>query len=379
MVVPAGAECHQGLRLTASGRAVRAPAAGGADDAVTVTPDVAGRVPPLGVGASLHPPACPPPELPAGFETVLVELAGDGGRWPALLHAAARQADALGAALDVRLVAADDEAVEHGVAALADLPVVRVGAFDPDNHVSTPTLWRALRASALRHGLRVQLVGGTRAHFTELNRQIEQVPADVPALTFSITPQMHATEVPHIVDSLGVQRTVAENALRLARGRPVFVGPVTLARRFNAVATTPAPGPAVDALRAVDPLQPTGFTGAWTVGSVASLATVGVAGLCYFELCGPRGIVGPDGVPTPAGRVLGGFAELRGRPVLRCDAPAEVPVVAVAAVDGTVELVVGNLSAEPRTVTVRGPGSVHRELDLDGWSATRTRLDAAAG
>jgi D-apionolactonase len=274
-------------------------------------------------------------------------------------------------------VAAGDDAVEHGVSALAGLPVVRLGVFDPDSHVSTPVLWRALRDSAVRHGLGARLIGGTRAHFTELNRQIEQIPADVPALSFSITPQMHATEVPHIVDSLGVQRTVAENALRLAHGRPVFVGPVTLARRFNAVATTATSDPAVDALRAVDPLQPTGFTGAWTLGCVAALATAGVAGLCYFELCGPRGIVEADGTRTPAGRVLGALAELRGRPVLRCVAPADVPVVAVRAVDGTIELFVANLSAEPRTIDVRGPGSSRAELDLDGWSVTRTRLGAA--
>jgi D-apionolactonase len=83
----------------------------------------------------------------------------------------------------------------------------------------------------------------------------------VPALSFSITPQMHATEIPHLVDSVGVQRTAGENALRLADGRPVFVGPVTLARRCNAVATTEPSDPSVDARRAVDPLQPTDFTG----------------------------------------------------------------------------------------------------------------------
>jgi hypothetical protein len=344
---------------------------------VTVTSDVAGCVPPISVGASLYPAPNRLPERPHLFETVLVELTGDERRWPEHLRSAARQADAFGAGLDVRIVAAEDDAVECCVAALSDLPVVRLGVFDPHEHISTPDLWRALGDAVRRHALRVQLVGGTRAHFTELNRRIADIPADVPALSYSITPQMHATEIPHIVDSLGTQRTVGQNARRLARGRPVFVGPITLARRFNAVATTSAPDPAVEAERAVDPLQPTAFTGAWTVGSIASLAAAGPAGLCYFELCGPRGIIGPEGTLTPAGRVLAALARLRGRPIVRSNGPVDVPVLAVRTADDAVELFVANLTATPRTVTVDGPGPSRSILTLDRWSVGRTSLSTA--
>jgi D-apionolactonase len=378
VAVPAGATCHQTLRITATGHASRS-SVDSDGDRLTIASEVAGSMPSISVGAGLYPPPNRVPELPAAFETVLVELTGDHARWAASLGSAALQADAAGGGLDVRIVTAEEGAVERCVADLVGLPVVRLGVFDPHRHISTPGLWRALREGVRRHGLRVELVGGTRAHFTELNRQIHDIPTDVPALSFGITPQMHATEVPHIVDSLGVQRTVAENALRLAQGRPVFVGPVTLARRFNAVATTAAPDPAVEAQRAVDPLQGTGFTAAWTVGSVASLAPTGVAGLCYFELFGPRGIVSLDGTPTPAGRVLVELARLRGRPVLRCAGPVDVPSLAVTTADGgAIELFVANLTATPRTVTVIGPGQGRRTVHLDGWSVRRTALSTAA-
>jgi hypothetical protein len=370
VTVVAGEALHQGVRLLASG-----PASGVASarrDQVTVTPDVVGRVPPISLGASLYPPPDRLPPLPPGFATVLVELTGDDGRWPGLLRAAAAQAEALGAGLDVRIVAAESGGAERAVAALAGLPVVRLGVFDPVTHVTTPELWDALRAVRPTG----DLVGGTRAHFTELNRRIGEIPADVPALAFSITPQMHATEIPHLVDSLAVQRTVAENALRLAEGRPVVVGPVTLARRFNAVATTAAPDPVTDAERAVDPLQHTDFAAAWTLGSVASLAAAGVAGVCYFEVCGPRGIVATevateaatDGVLTPAGRVLVAVAQLRGRPVLRCEAPDDVAALAVATDDG-VELLVADLAGRARKLDVDGVA-----VELDAWSVAATTV-----
>jgi hypothetical protein len=372
VAVPAGATCHQHARLTVAGRARSGMAR--SIEGVTISPAVAGTVPSISLGACLYP---PPPRLPSGlasYETVLVELTGEEGRWPEQLRSAVLQAGALGAGLDVRMVTGDEDAVEQCVARLAVLPVpvVRLGVFDPDNHLSTPVLWRALRDSARRHRLTGQLVGGTRAHFTELNRNIEQVPVDAPALSFSITPQMHATEIPHIVESLAMQRIVAENARRLAGGRPVLVGPITLARRFNAVATTAAPDPAVDAQRATDPLQPTAFTGAWTLGSVAALTAAGVAGICYFETCGPRGILTADQTMTPAGRILDRLARLRGRPVLQAAGPADIAAMPVLSEDGSVELLIANLAPARRTVTVDGPAQGSMAIDLAGWSVTAT-------
>jgi len=377
VTVAAGTPCRQGVRLTVAGRASRrsVPVTAGSRDSLTISSTPTGSLPPIGLGACLHGLPARLPAIPHGFETVLVELTGDGQRWPEQLRSAALQAEAAAAPLDVRIVTPDADAAGRCIAGLAGLPVGRLGVFDPHTHISTPALWSALREGANSHGFTGQLVGGTRAHFTELNRQIEQIPGDVPVVTFSITPQMHATETPHLIDSLAMQRIVAENALRLAGGRPVLVGPITLARRFNAVATTAAPDPALDALRAVDARQATGFAGAWTLGSVASLTAAGVTGLCYFETCGPRGVVGPDGSLTPAGRVLSTLARLRSRPVLGCAGPVDLPAVAV--LTGTsVEVLVANLAATRRTVVVHGPGPGQLWIDVEGWSVAWTTIPA---
>jgi D-apionolactonase len=371
VLVRAGTTCHQAVRLTVAGRRSPGVDTEQSGDRVTISPNVAGQLPPISLGACLYPPPTQLLEIPPSYESVLVELTGDEGRWPEHLQSAAQQAEALNAQLDVRIVTTEPDAVRRCVDQLGGLPVLRLGVFDAHSHISTPPLWEALRDRAQQQVFGGQLVGGTRAHFTELNRQIQQIPSDVPAVSFSITPQMHASEIPHIVDSLAMQRVVAENARRLSGDRPVLVGPITLARRFNAVATTDPPDPAIDALRAIDPLQPTDLTAAWTLASVASLTAAGVTGICYFETQGPRGIGTSEGSLTPAGRILNTLAQLRGRPVRQWDGPDDVAALAVAPEGGPLELFLANLSAKPRTITVDGLRAQPVQVDLDGWSVTQ--------
>lgn len=368
VAVAVGASRRQQVRLTAGGRASGSAAA--TDDVVTVQSAVVGTMPTISLGASLYP---PPGSLftgQASYETVLVELAGAEDRWPALVDTALVQADALGAHLDVRLVTADPAAVERAVDLLPLDRVLRLAAFDPISHLSTLPLWQALVSPTRRRDFRGQLVAGTRAHFTELNRQVGQLPVDAPALTFSLTPQMHATEIPHLIDSLATQTTVASNAVALARHRPVHVGPITLTQRFNAVATTGTADPEAEAARAVDPLQTTDFAAAWTLGSVAALAPTGVASLCYFETAGPRGLRDDDG-PYPVAAVLDRTARLRGRPVLSTTAPAGIAALAVLATDGSTQVMVANLSARARTIRVDAPTD-HRTLELAPWACSLT-------
>jgi hypothetical protein len=253
--------------------------------------------------------------------------------------------------------------------------VVRVGAFDPTGHITTAALWQALRSAVQTSRIEVQLVGGTRAHFTELNRRRDDIPADVDQLTFSLTPQMHASEVPHIVDSLTAQRTVALNAVRLADGRPVHVGPITLTRRFNAVATTPPPDPAIDAQRATDPLLATRFAGAWTLGSIAALSVPGISSLCYFEAAGPRGI-DQDGVRTPAGQVLDTFADRTGLPVLAVEAPSDIAALGVADTTGAINLTIADLTGRPREVRIAAPDSTDQVVTLAPWEVASLDLSA---
>ena len=185
---------------------------------------------------------------------------------------------------------------------------------------------------------------------------------------------MHATEVPHLVDSLAAQRTVVENALRIAAGRPLHVGPVTLARRFNAVATTARPTPAVDAERAIDPLQDTDLAASWTLASVAALALPGVASLCYYETLGPRGARRADGTRTAAGAVLDQVAALRGRDVHAASGPDGIAVLPVAG-DAGLLVLLGNLTPRERTVRVREAEQAAHVVELGTWQWAMASLD----
>lgn len=362
------------LRVTGSAKIPSSHSKRPSRDAVTITSNVVGPLPPISMGACLFP--SPPTQWQgaAHFESVLAELTGASEFWPQTLELAGEQAKAIGVPLDVRLVADDPALIGDGVRLLHRVPVIRLGTFDTRTHMTTSEHWQALRDAAHRHDFTGQLVGGTRAHFTELNRNIHQIPDELPVLTFSITPQMHAIEIPHIIDSLPMQRVVAENAMRLGSGRPVLVGPITLARRFNAVATSGLSGPVRDASRAVDALQHSEFAGAWTVGSVAQLTAAHVAGLCYFETLAPRGIMTEDGDLTPAGRVLTRLAELRGSPVLEAVGPDHLAILAVRTPSGQTQLILGNLTPRHRTIVIAHLDKQPSGVDVAPWSVVESVL-----
>ncbi|PZF56172.1 hypothetical protein DEI92_15345 [Curtobacterium sp. MCBD17_034] len=282
--------------------------------AVPVTGSQAGAVahrPTLQVLASSAPRALLG-DTPSPFGLpVLVEAELDGPQWRAALASAAREAD--GAGLDIRFVTDDAEAIAVAADVAAGLgPVVRVGAFTPDRHLTTPALQAALTDLARATG--IEVVAGTRAHFTELNRSVAVLDDWDGPLTFSITPQMHDRSRQQVVESLGVQATVVRDALALASGRPLHVGPVTLRPRFNAVATSPRSAGATADIEAgygpesvpnaTDPRQHAPAVADWLAASIAALSVPGVASVTLFEVRGPRGLLLPSGEPSPAARVL---------------------------------------------------------------------------
>lgn len=339
----------------------------------------AGRVPALAVGAGSQPAVLP--EIP-GLDALVVELVEEQGRddrshWAAQLEAVAAAASIHGAGLDIRAVSTVPVRV---VADLAPyLPQAkRLAVFHPASHATEPDTWPELKESARAAGFGGSLLAGTRAHFTELNRDVGRTPSDSDALTFSITPQMHSTEAAHVIDSVPMQRLVAQNALRLGGGRPVHVGPVTLLPRFNAVATSSG-----DTQAEADELQGEPFTAAWTLASINALTMDGIASVSYFEASGPAGICGADGQLNPAGELLKELAGLRDSVVLSVDAGAG-PVasqspVTLYAVQSRAGLIIfaGNLSGSAVAVDVRLPDGAGAGGAT--WAAFGQETSAAIG
>ena len=133
----------------------------------------------------------------------------------------------------------------EGAGALREHDVVRVTAYNPTGdaeHVSDVPAIDALRDALAAAGVSASVIGGARSHFTELNRERHRLPAGLEGIVFSITPLFHSRGTEQLVESLAMQRLVAQQAVGYAAGLPVHVGPVTLRPRFNNVATKPGIG-----------------------------------------------------------------------------------------------------------------------------------------
>lgn len=332
-------------------------------------------VPAIGTSASTTPDPVTTPARDPAPGILLVELDLAAANWRlALARAVAEAGDA---ALDLRLIGDDPALIVAAVDEMAPLRPLRIGVFSPVTHLSEPTGWRALTEAVAASGLDSELVGGTRAHFTELNRNHQRLPAELPALAFSSTPEMHASERAQLVESIPIQRITALDAVRIAAGRPVHIGPVSLRARFNAVATAPLPpepadlahgyGPAHSAATS-DPRQASTALTAWLIASAAAFSVAGVASLSYFEASGPRGMR-----DLPVAETFAWLRELSGRPLL--DPSGELApgvwLLAAEAPPGIV-LLLANLDAAAATVEVEGTA-----VTLDPLSARRIVLPAS--
>ena len=82
----------------------------------------------------------------------------------------------------------------------------------------------ALRAALDAAGVRAADRRGSRAHFTELNREWDTIPREVDGVAFSMTPLFHSLGTEQLIESVAVQRTIARQAVEMADGMPVHVG-----------------------------------------------------------------------------------------------------------------------------------------------------------
>ena len=170
---------------------------------------------------------------------------------------------------------------------LAGLWIIR-----PDEKVTsraTLDAWRNALGPDLPWG------GGTNLYFTELNRERPDT-EDLAWTTFSVNPQVHASDDRSVLQNAATMAVIAENATRLAGRTRIHVGPVSLRPRFNPNATDPASDVSNTDLPAdVDARQRDWFAAAWTALAVRSLATAGtVSAVTLFEDLGWKGLRARD-------------------------------------------------------------------------------------
>ena len=140
-------------------------------------------------------------------------------------------------------------------------------------------------------GPNVLMAAGSRSDFVELNRN-RPGPESSALPCYGLNPQVHASDDLTIVENLAAQRMTVEAAQQFCP-RPVVISPITLRPRpVGKSSGTEAPNPMAELPPDIDPRQMSLLGAAWTLGSIASLATTGhLHSLTYYETTGWRGVM----------------------------------------------------------------------------------------
>lgn len=384
----------QGVTVTGTG----APAVPSAPEARLELSQPTGRhVPSVGVGLASG--AGQLTDAETGLLELLApahvrsELHLEQADWPNELADATRAAERLGAALELAVFVGrqPDEPLRRlrdllAGANLARVLVVAEGAQTTTPEETTPAaLVRRVRDALGPSGIPV--AGGTDMYFCELNRTRPDV-AEMDGVFWSLNGQVHAFDDVSLLETPEAQGEQVRTAREFAPGKAVFVGPVTLRRRYNVNATVAEEEAAGGLPDSVDPRQAALIGAAWTLASVKHLSEQGADAITYFEAVGWRGVIQGHSDPPaqrlfPARRgqafplfhVLADVTEFEGAEIVGCQTNRPLEVAGLAArrsdvarhSDAGVTVLVANLMSRPATVTVTGlsgPGRVRR-LNVD--------------
>jgi len=262
--------------------------------------------PPLGLGASRSRAPVRASDIallrslaPAWLAVTLLLNSDWRSRWAR----AVEEANALGVPLDVTLVAGSHDAIDAWDPGKDSIMfgAIRLQAYDRVSHVTTKELAEALHAlrDRLVWAAGARIAGGSRANFTELNRVSDRLPIDLlDEVAFAANPQVHAFDDASILQTPGALASAVRDALEVARGRPLLVGPLTLKPMFNAVAANPDQQDDLPP----DPRQHDDVAGEWA--RLAIDASAGAAGVTIYETVGEWGVLDSSGKPSPAYRTL---------------------------------------------------------------------------
>lgn len=286
-----------------------------------------------------------------GLAFLAVELGADPETEQRLADAAA-EARELG--LPLRVTAACGPSDVAGlIARIARLPVAVEGVtlVDSRTDAASPGLLDAMASSSAPF----PVGSGTRGYFAELNRM--RVPLDAAqGCAFSVSPQVHHTDDELVLDTTLSYPDVTRDALAIADGRPLHVGPVTLRQRLNVhegAGRAPAAGdaPGTD----VDPRQHGPVAAALAIGAAAGFAGADTVEL--FRTVGPRGLIDDSAPTSELERVLAVLTACAGRRVREIEGEPDRSLVVLAVENDLV--VVADRSGAERSVTVSDRG---REL-----------------
>lgn len=363
--------------------------------------DIGRPVPPVGL---THPAGAP--RLSEGEAELLGLLApahlraelslGDSG-WSEALDAALRAAARIGGPqLELAVFVGDghEAELERLGRVIADRNVARVLVAPEGAQTTTPQETTPPRLVRLvRDSLRlpaVPVAGGTDMYFCELNRTRPEA-ADMDGVFWSVNGQVHAFDDVSLLETPEAQGEQVRTALEFAPAKSIFVGPVTLRRRFNVNATVAEEESAGELPDSVDPRQAALIGAAWTLASAKHLAEQGADAVTYFETVGWRGVIQGDAQPPaqdlfasragqvfPLFHVLADVVDVRGAEIVDCQTsrPLDVAGLAVRRAGGAVTVLAANLTPRSLTVALTGLGGPGRMRRLNVDSAAQAMYEA---
>lgn len=334
-----------------------------------------GSAPALQINASTAPGV--PPTFENFAQAELVEIDLQTSNW----REALKRSQDSNLPIDVRVIYSSGSLSELDelVHLLEPKSVLRIGLFDSKQHISTEATDRLLRERLDLGNKQIPVVSGTRAHFTELNRNHEVILPGSDEVTFSSTPLFHSLSAAQLLEAVPIQRLTVLEAVRIAGGRPVHVGPITLRPRFNNVATVPAPIPTRSDLSEGygaefqgnnDNRQVSQELAAWTVASAIAFSVPGVASISWFESWGLRGIRDANGKDFPVATALSAICEFSGSTIyVGHDSKGEIWVMAALLGDGKITVLASNLGAQASNFLIRIENEEHNlELESLSWN-----------
>ena len=321
-----------------------------------------GSFPSIQLGAATHPLAAneSTPQTDLSALPILVEVDLRTNNWKAALTAVAKSE----AGIDLRIicpVTAQEKDFVELLDEIEPLKILRVAIFDAEQHIWLKEISRQLVSAMESRGMSITQLAGARSHFTELNRNFTKVPDTCAGLTFSITPLFHALNTEQLVESIAMQRLVTQQAVDMADGKELHVGPVTLRPRFNNVATKAPEIPTVQDLSlgygaqwfgSDDPRQQSPELAAWTIASAAAIGIIGVSSITYFEQQGPRGIQSAEGDAYPVSAAVKALAQLVGGELLSGQSPDGLLWAIGANSDSGVKILAANLNDQPAELNI---------------------------
>jgi hypothetical protein len=288
------------------------------------------------------------------------------------LQRAIATADELGVRLELALFLRPSDSLDSVHDLLASAPIARVLVAPEDAQTTTPEETTPPELVELaRDALRLEgvpIAGGTDMYFCELNRTRPRVEA-MDGVFWSMNAQVHAFDDASVLETPEAQGEQARTACDFAAGRELFVGPVTLKRRYNVNATAAEEEALGELPDSVDPRQASLLGAAWTLASAKYLSDQGASAITYYETVGWRGVIQGDGDPPlperfparagqafPLAHVLADVSELRGWEVLSCEAnrPLEVAGLAARGPAGETVVLVANLTSRSLRLELAG-------------------------